>query len=288
MTFRVSRPDALKGLGLLQDLPGTWIGSGFNMIARPDQQDQITFLLIVNAIDEVLTFTPLGATIPNRGSKQGDIQLAGLQYVQQVTDSVLHSAIHFEPGLWLRVPKTAEPRAKETYVRHASIPHGNALVAQSVSFKEMDGGPTIEPVDSTPFVGETPALNASPNEPRPDRRFMAPFTTTPLPAGLPKGLKAAATIKNPALVLTEAIKKQRIRKTVQIHMSTEPSGGILNIPFLATNANAARLDAIFWIETVEHPNGKGQFLQLQYVQRVILDFQGMHWPHISVATLVKQ
>jgi hypothetical protein len=47
------------------------------------------------------------------------------------------------------------------------------------------------------------------------------------------------------------------------------------------------MDAIFWIETVQLADGSS-FLQLQYVQRVILDFLGIHWPHISVATLVKQ
>jgi hypothetical protein len=28
-------------------------------------------------------------------------------------------------------------------------------------------------------------------------------------------------------------------------------------------------------------------MQLQYVQRVILDFDNTHWPHFSVATLAK-
>jgi hypothetical protein len=30
------------------------------------------------------------------------------------------------------------------------------------------------------------------------------------------------------------------------------------------------------------------FLQLQYTQQVTLDFLGINWPHIQVATLVKQ
>jgi hypothetical protein len=53
------------------------------------------------------------------------------------------------------------------------------------------------------------------------------------------------------------------------------------------------MEAIFWIETVQPTDGS-PFLQLQYVQRVILDFPPkpgagiIHWPHISVATLVKQ
>ena len=42
--------------------------------------------------------------------------------------------------------------------------------------------------------------------------------------------------------------------------------------------------AIFWIETVKNPDGT-TFLQLQYTQRVLLVFNGLVWPHISVATL---
>ena len=29
-------------------------------------------------------------------------------------------------------------------------------------------------------------------------------------------------------------------------------------------------------------------MQLQYTQKIILNFLGIDWPHISVATLVKQ
>ena len=68
------------------------------------------------------------------------------------------------------------------------------------------------------------------------------------------------------------------------------NNGVANVPFLVKNANAVSLDAIFWIETVTQLNqpGSDPFLQLQYTQRVILDFDNVHWPHISVATLVKQ
>ena len=59
------------------------------------------------------------------------------------------------------------------------------------------------------------------------------------------------------------------------------------MPFDVHNANATRLDATFWIETVEQPDGS-EFFQLQYTQTVILDFDGIDWPHISVATLTKQ
>lgn len=62
----------------------------------------------------------------------------------------------------------------------------------------------------------------------------------------------------------------------------------MNIPFVIKNANASQMDAIFWIEKVTNPTFLTRnFLQLQYVQRVILDFAGLHWPHVSVATLIK-
>ena len=100
-------------------------------------------------------------------------------------------------------------------------------------------------------------------------------------------MNAAATIKDPTEVLRAQIKGETIHSTDVISISTTPVGGIINIPFVVKNANAAQMDAIFWIETVKHPTGK-LFFQLQYVQRVILDFDGIHWPHISVATLIKQ
>ena len=47
------------------------------------------------------------------------------------------------------------------------------------------------------------------------------------------------------------------------------------------------MDAIFWIEKVQQPDGT-HFMQLQYTQTIILNFLNINWPHISVATLVKQ
>ena len=32
-------------------------------------------------------------------------------------------------------------------------------------------------------------------------------------------------------------------------------------------------------------NGQDDFFQLQYTQRVLLNFNGLSWPHITVATL---
>ena len=52
-------------------------------------------------------------------------------------------------------------------------------------------------------------------------------------------------------------------------------------------AHAISLEATFWIETVAAHGDQPPFMQLQYTQTVILNFLDINWPHISVATLVK-
>jgi hypothetical protein len=51
------------------------------------------------------------------------------------------------------------------------------------------------------------------------------------------------------------------------------------------NAVAALAEATFWIERVRGEYGNPDFNQLQYTQRVLLNFNRLSWPHITVATL---
>jgi hypothetical protein len=124
-TFRPSHALDLvqSNLGLLGDLPGTFIGTGFNLIARPDKQNNKPFFLEVNATQEILEFTNIGGDIPNRGSVQDDVTLHGVHYLQRVADCELHSAIHLEPGLWVRVDPTAAPNPGDAGVLCASGYH---------------------------------------------------------------------------------------------------------------------------------------------------------------------
>ena len=145
--FRASAPSAaaLASLGPLSDLPGTWVGKGFNVISLPDKQGGHTFRLKINATQESLSFFPIGGPIPNRGSAQGDIEFFGLHYLQQVSDAVTSAALHLEPGLWLNLPATTAPSSPPTIVRQAVIPHGDSLLAQG-SALEIAGGPKIAKV----------------------------------------------------------------------------------------------------------------------------------------------
>ena len=100
-------------------------------------------------------------------------------------------------------------------------------------------------------------------------------------------------MNDPNSLLRAAIAKQTIVSTVALHVSTVhkpvPGGGIANTAFLAggkdgPNAVAAQVTATFWLQTVK---AAVDFHQLQYTQTVLLNFNGISWPHVTVATLHK-
>lgn len=272
-------------LGPLADLPGTWVGTGFNLIARPDFHDGKPFFLQLNATQENLSFTSIGAPIPNRGSLQDDIVFRGVNYLQRVSDASTGGALHLEPGIWLNLPATTKPAEAPTVVRLSTVPHGDSLLAQGVgvlpngSFTKR-GRPLIAPADSTPLKQGT-ATKVT------DRRYLGQFDNAVLPAGIP-----FAAVRNPNVLLTEAIAHQKIVQTTVLAVDTTTvlggaAGGIKNVPFVVANADVISMSAIFWVETVREANG-AEFLQLQYTQTVLLRFGDIDWPHISVATLLKQ
>jgi hypothetical protein len=271
--FRASAPNTVSDalLGPLVDLPGTWVGKGFNLISLPDKEGGRQFRIQMNATLDQLTFSPIGAPFPDRGSVQDDIEFSGVHYLQRVTDAGTDMALHLEPGLWLNVPATTDPLSPPTVVRQGTVPHGDSFLAQGTS-EVLKGPPTFLPASSTPtkFL-PPPLLPGYFGDPPP-----------PMPPGIPP-----EAFGNPNQVLMNAIANQKIVNTVQLTVSTSPVGGIINIPFIVQNANATQMDAIFCIETVENPDGS-QFMQLQYTQTVTLYFLDINWPHIAVATLVKQ
>jgi hypothetical protein len=300
-------PPALQAqLGPLADLIGTWVGHGFSLVALPTNvHDQpppsLPFLLKLNNTMETLAFTPIGGQIPNRGSgQQPDISFLGLHYLQQISDAVTSGGMHVEPGLWLNLPISQSPNEPPMLARLGTIPHGDALLAQGNLINNglpLPGGPKIDPIDSTPFTLNA-ATGARQNDTNPT--YLDPYKN---PKNLQPGV-TPAIVSNPNLVLLDVVKPQTIQSTTVLAVNANPVGGINgtpispplivgnigNIPFVTTNANANSFSTIFWIEAVEDPSGPPgtTFLQLQYTQTVILEFSGLKWPHIAVATLVKQ
>lgn len=284
--------------------------------------------------------------------------------------------IHFEPGLWMHVPATSvDPDVPDSLSRMGSIPHGTVINAQAFEPKTpISGAPDFtldfNIVDPTPFVIGQPTNKI---------KFAAQTAATPSTIRIPPDLTnfiAQGTITqeildNPNLVLKNAIVGQNILSFFVFTVDTKPrqvdlGGGIANIAFLegdvqaasgqtqvGPNADAADMNATFWIETVQYtitvppmkvgdvstpirnlflspsereisvltlikapitrspdPNVPGAPVpvfsvspprditedtqitvtstQIQYSQVVALNFAGLTWPHVSVATLVPQ
>jgi hypothetical protein len=286
-------------LGLLEGLKGTWTGTGFNVIWRPFQggpPDQDRFLEL-NLTEETLRFEEIPGAIPNRGLLQPDINMFGLWYLQTIADANIKDAngkpagLHLEPGIWATVPQTDHPQEVPTVVRMASIPHGTTVLAQGVAFQSADG-PHIQDINITPFEIDKPTKLVT-TFPEPDLSKPSEFRTPR------EGLVGidAAMVNNPNSVLKQALEGQTIKNTVVLDVSSDTStpvfgGGLANTAFLqgspneGPNARAALVRATFWIETVAGAIADGPDLhQLQYTQTVLLNFDGLSWPHITVATL---
>ena len=133
----------------------------------------------------------------------------------------------------------------------------------------------------------------------------------PYPATIPQKY-----VDNPNVVLKEAIHHQKILGHITIDLDSKYAHHeIANIPFLGNMANALNTPftanafvesarATFWIEWVRIPGypytpkepcpevreiepywPEPTFLQLQYSQVVILVFNKVRWPHVTVATM---
>ena len=286
-TYRAvsSQRATAANLGQLQDLPGFWEGTGFNVIARPDFSGDSPngIFLELNMLRETVEFTTIGSPVFNRGSVQDDVAIYGVTYLHRVTDATNGEALHIEPGVWLTIPPTTDPQAGPTIARLATIPHGNAVA--TVGFTQevvSDELPAIPPANTVPFpVGSQPPPPGTPNPfPEYDLSTDTRFRTAPLPPGLTQ-----AAVDDPNSLLRDVLEGHVLPHITRLITSTDQAG-IGNIPFITRNANAISLESVFAIETVKGPLGK-DYLQLQYSQTALLNFRDMSFPHVTVGTLIK-
>ena len=273
-------------LGPLAGLAGNWTGQGFNVIWRPHplQPSGQDRFLELNVTSEQLDFGPALQKIPNRGLLMPDISLAGLNYLQQIADANTNTNQHFEPGMWVTVPATSNPHEPSTVARLASIPHGTTILLQGTA-QSSAGAPSIPNVSIKPFTINQPTQTF--NFPEQDLGTPTQFRTSG--AGL-TGI-TQQMVNDPNTVLRAAPSPQ-ITSTTTLQVSSQdaslPGGGTANIAFLQgtahSNAHAAQVTATFWLETLQ---GNTAPSRLQYSQFVLLLFNGISWPHITVGTLQK-
>ena len=285
-------------LGPLEQLPGTWKGHGFNTIWRPHHPSSQDRFLECNLTTETLTFTKIDGPIPNRGLLMPDINMFGLTYLQQISQTSDNTGLHIEPGIWVNIPVTSSPNEPKTVARLASIPHGTVILAQGSFQTNLPGKPNIPDNNILPFgIGSPAPPNSAFNQI--EQQFTELNLSIPTPFRFLSPGVTQAMVRNPNSVLQDAITGQTIKERTFIKISTKHTpiagGGTANTAFLEDagsppigNAKAVEVDAMFWIETVAGTGGNPDKLQLQYTQLVELDFNTLRWPHVTVATLVKQ
>src|SRR6201999_741511 len=86
-------------LGALAALAGTWKGHGFNSIWRPHHPASQDRFLELNKTDETIVFTAINGAIPNRGLAMPDIEMFGLTYLQQISESSTGAGLHIDSGI---------------------------------------------------------------------------------------------------------------------------------------------------------------------------------------------
>jgi hypothetical protein len=281
-------PASTVDLGPLASLAGNWSGKGFNAIWRPHRGNSDHFLEL-NVTNDQIDLTVIDGLIPNRGFVQGQIFMRGLTYLQQISDANVTvngvpAGLHIEPGVWINIPALTDPKEPAAVARLASIPHGTTILIQGTA-ETAAGGPSIPDVSLTPFnIGHR-------DQPEPfieqHLNKSSPFRTSGV--GL-TGI-TQTMLDNPNSVLTA--NTANVTTTTRLHVSTTPvdivGGGASNMAFLVgtkdgPNADVAHVDATFWLQTLA---GDTEPKRLQYSQTVLLNFNNISWPHITVATLTK-
>lgn len=300
-----------EDLGPLKLLPGTWKnvdgfeGRGWNMIALPFATrpgSPIDYRLLVNQHNEELKFTLVDKAVPNRGVDRTDPNttvetdqfVVTLDYEQVITQIATDDnpvsglagnpgiAIHHEPGLWLHMTNLA---GDFDIARLGTIPHGDSVLGLGAS-AIVNGPPTIPAINGLP-IGVNQDLNSpylAPYKHFSDNPFKGVVTAPGFPGFNPV---------QPHLLLQGPFDGTVTRTTVLRVDTRAETGGIVNIPFIVKQANAAEMISTFWIVEVEK-DGVTQLI-LQYLQIVLLDFfsrrdglPGMiRWPHVSINTMVK-
>lgn len=308
--------NAFKGEGTLTgEGQSPFDGRGWNLIALPfaEPGQRRNYRLLMNQYNEVLSFKFVDDKVPNRGitrdrpAENADQLVSALDYEQMIAQIAASDIadsgkaggpelpIHHEPGFFLHMK---EQRIDDIDIaRLATIPHGNAATALGRA-REFDGPPTINDLGGFP-EGVNDDINQAVSNATDPNSYLFPynqFTANPF-----KGVITALgfpgfTPENANNLLNLGLPGNVLR-TTELALDTEIlEGGIVNIPFIVRQADAASMKSIFWIMELDEVDANGeQRLVLAYSQFIFLDFfprfdgrPGLiRWPHISINMMEK-
>jgi len=326
---RLARPDGtedpFQGTGTLDGTgQSPFDGRGWNIIALPfaEAGQFRNYRLLMNQYNEVLRFTTVDDSVPNRGitltrpSENADQLVAAIDYEQTISQisaadfAVSAQAggpmlpIHHEPGFFLHMKE----QTVEGYniARLATIPHGNAANAigrYSETESEIDGPPEIASISAFPegvsddIMGDVAAID--PNDPEAQRAYLLPyahFERSPFkgvvgfdgfPGFAPGNVNA----------LLQGGLPGNVKRTTVLQMDTDDmEAGIVNIPFIVRQADATVMRSTFWLMELDEMDARGNpRLVLAYSQFIYLDFFDrvdgkpgkIRWPHVSINMMEK-
>jgi len=262
---------ASDSLGPLADLLGTWVGTkGVNMVTFPfPSQGEAASTPLVREYLETITFSPIGADVPNR--RAGGIDyVAGVMYQLFSSDIATNQPMHVENGMWLMLDQATK---RSSVARLASVPHGDSVLAIG-DWGKVEGGPIYPPI------------RALPGDRGPAR-----------PRKYPKMKTGQFDPNKPEATLESEIAGQDVLHTTYISVSTFGGGGVLNTPLLDRKASTIQFDCLLWVETIRDAANPGRTFQLlQYAQTSTIEFpddpkapsRRFRSPHVNLNTLVKQ
>jgi hypothetical protein len=279
---------------------GGYNSSGLNAIFRPNSTVTPTKLptpvasnniLQLSVIRESLRFINapglLGVPV-NRGSgTQGDVTLTPVFYDQYVEDINIPqtlasvaagtSIIHQEVGIWMVQPATND--SGPSVQRFSNIQHGVSLVAEG-TYQSMAGAPSIPPVSLVPFTTD----GGRPLTPQSLQAAAQGTARLPQdPATLAQYGITQAVLDDPNKLLRDKLATQKITATTVLQVETADDG-VANSKFLKENAKCTGMRSTFYIETVDM-GWFGTGPQIQYFQEVFLEYGGVTYPHVTVATM---
>ena len=305
-----------KGEGTLEGKgQSPFDGRGWNLIALPfaEADERRNYRLLMNQYNEVIKFNTIDDKIPNRGitntrpAEKADQRIAALDYEQMIaqisakdiSDSGVAGKpelpIHHEPGFFLHM---RDQRTDDIDIaRLASIPHGNTVTALGRS-SVLDSAPTIKDLSGFPEGINDDIVSAVNNATDP-KSYLFPynqFTDNPFKGALDGTPFPGFSPFNANALLQLGLPNNVVNTTVLEMNTNEFEAGIVNIPFVVRQADAAEMRSTFWIMELDETDASGRpRLVMAYSQFIFLDFFNrfdgrpglIRWPHISINMMEK-
>jgi hypothetical protein len=146
-------------LGVLGELRGTWVGHGFNLIARPDSTGGGPLYLQLNQTLETLRIDAIQSPTPS----------CGLAYLLTASDAATGSLLHLEPGVWLTRPSPgAAPGERRAAAQRVARLTKAGPPAQG-TIKSFTGPPVLASGETQCSFSAFPSFNSTPFAARPGK-----------------------------------------------------------------------------------------------------------------------